>query len=98
MLTVACAVPPLPSLTVTVTGTVPSCCGAVHSVDRSAGFASVPVGVAQRAVSVSPSGSCPVAVSVQLCPTWTLGGVQTAVTVGGGFGAAAGGGGGGGGG
>ena len=40
--TVAGAVPPLPSLTVTVTCTGPSCCGAVQTVWRSAGFASVP--------------------------------------------------------
>ena len=35
-------------VTVTVTGTLPVCCGAVHRVERSAGCASVPVGVVQR--------------------------------------------------
>ena len=33
---------------VTVTGTLPSVCGAVHSVDRSAGWASVPLGALHR--------------------------------------------------
>jgi hypothetical protein len=35
-------------VTVTVTGTLPSVCGAVHSVDRSAGCASVPLGALHR--------------------------------------------------
>src|SRR5438477_6144159 len=101
ILTVSEAVPPLPSFTVTVTGTVPSCCGAVQSVCRSAGLASVPVGEVQRYVSTSPSGSRASAVSVELFPTSTVHGSHCAFTVGGRFcgaGAGAGGGGGGGGG
>jgi hypothetical protein len=35
-------------VTVTVTGTLPSCIGAVQSVDFSEGCASVPVGVVHR--------------------------------------------------
>src|SRR5207247_8293771 len=101
MFTVSDAVPPLPSFTVTVTGTVPSCCGAVHSVWRSAGFASVPLGVVHRYVSTSPSGSRASAVQVELFPTSTVIGSHVAFTVGGRFagagvgGGAAGGGGGG---
>src|SRR5436190_14266911 len=101
MFTVSDAVPPLPSFTVTVTGTVPSCCGAVQSVCRSAGLASVPVGTVQRYVSVSPSGSRASAVQVELFPTSTVIGSHVAFTVGGRFcctGGAGGGGGGGGGG
>src|SRR5262245_56944611 len=102
MFTVSDAVPPLPSFTVTVTGTVPSVFGAVHSVERSAGLASVPLGVVQRYVNVSPSGSCASAVTVELRPTSTVHGLHCARTVGGRFcgagGAGAGGGGGGGGG
>ena len=66
---------PLPSFTVTVTGTVPSCCGAVHNVCRSAGVASVPCGVVQRYVSMSPSGSLAVAVTVEFRPTSTVHGI-----------------------
>src|SRR5438552_12842511 len=98
MFTVSEAVPPLPSFAVTVTGTDPSCCGAVHSVCRSAGFASVPVGAVHRYVSVSPSGSCPVAVTVELFPISTVHGSHCARTVGGRFCGGGGGGGSGGGG
>ena len=41
---VSLAVPPLPSLTVTVTGTEPAVVGQVKIVWRSAGLANVPVG------------------------------------------------------
>src|SRR5207247_9849541 len=98
LFTVSAAVPPLPSFTVTVTGTDPSCCGAVQSVCRSAGLASVPVGTVHRYVSGSPSGSCPVAVTVELLPISTVHGSHCARTVGGRFCGAGGGGGGGGGG
>src|SRR5947207_1072892 len=99
MFTVSDARPPLPSSTVTVTGTGPSWFGAVHSVCRSAGEASEPVGAVQRYVSTSPSGSRASAVHVELFPTSTVIGSQVALTVGGRFcGAGAGGGAGGGGG
>ena len=48
MVTVSDAVPLLPSSQVMVTGTEPSCIGAVHSVCSSVGFASLPDGVVQR--------------------------------------------------
>ena len=48
IVTVSLAVPPLPSLTVTVNGTGPTCIGAVHGVCRLVGLASVPAGVVHR--------------------------------------------------
>src|SRR5687767_8650994 len=74
---------PLPSSTVTVSGTAPTCIGAVHGVWRSAGFANVPVGALQRYRSVSPSGSCASAEAVSWRPTSTVQGSQRAFTVGG---------------
>src|SRR5712664_2115845 len=68
-------------VTVTVTGTVPSCCGAVHSVDRSEGCASVPVGADHREVTAQLIESCTVAVTVELLPTSTVHGLQSAFTV-----------------
>src|SRR5260221_14735681 len=68
-------------VTVTVTGTLPSCCGAVHSVDRSDGCASVPVGADQRYVTAQLIESCTVAVTVELLPTSTEHGLQSAFTV-----------------
>jgi hypothetical protein len=46
--TVSDAVMPRPSFTVTVSGTAPTCIGAVHGVWRVAGLANVPVGALQR--------------------------------------------------
>src|SRR5207247_8733964 len=83
MLTVSDAVPPLPSFTVTVTGTVPSCIGAVHNDWRSEGFASVPVGAVHRYVRTSPSGSRASAVTVELLPSSTVHGSHYSLTVGG---------------
>src|SRR3954447_2159231 len=93
MMALADAVPPLPSSTVTVTWTGPSCCPAVQRVDRLVALASVPEGAVHRYVRLSPSGSVAVAVSVQLRPTSTVAGSQTACTVGGRLGGASGGGG-----
>src|SRR5437773_7830104 len=90
----AFAVPPLPSSTVTVIWTGPGCCGAVHPLCRSVGFASVPLGAVHRYLSVSPSGSCASAVTVAFPPTWTEHGSQRALTVGGRLMAGGGGGGG----
>src|SRR5476651_97840 len=88
-------------VTVTVTGTVPSCIGAVQSVDRSAGLASTPEGAVQRYVTAQPIESCAVAETVELLPTSTVHGLHCAFTVrmcsgGGGGGGGDGGGGGGG--
>jgi hypothetical protein len=44
LLMVSLAVPPFPSVTVTVTGTDPGVVGHVKTVCRSDGFANVPVG------------------------------------------------------
>jgi hypothetical protein len=49
---------------VTVTGTEPSCCGAVHCVWAAAAFAKVPAGAVHRYVSAQPIESCAVAVTV----------------------------------
>ena len=68
-------------VTVTVTGTLPSCCGAVQSVARSAGCASVPLGAVQRYVTAQPIESCTVAVTVDVLPTSTVHGSQAALTV-----------------
>src|SRR5471030_2078159 len=89
-------------VTVTVTGTLPSCCDAVQIVDRSAGCASVPLGAVQRYVTEQLIESCTVAVTVDVLPTSTEHGSHAALTLrlctGGGNGAGGGGGGGGGGG
>src|SRR6266581_4565832 len=85
-------------IAVTVTGTLPSCCGAVQIVDRSAGCASVPIGAVQRYVTAQLVESCAVAVTVELLPTSTEHGLQSAFTVRLCTGAGRGGGGGGGGG
>src|SRR5713101_1577628 len=67
-------------VTVTVTGTAPSCIGAVQSVCRSAGFASVPVGAVHRYVSAHPIELWALAVTVELLPTSTVQGLQSAFT------------------
>ncbi len=67
-------------VTVTVTGTLPSCCGAVQSVERSAGCASVPLGAVQRYVTAQLIESCTVAVTVEVLPTSTVHGSQAAFT------------------
>ena len=54
---VSLAVPPLSSVTVTVTDTAPGVFGHVKSVCLSAGFANVPTGALHLKVSESPSGS-----------------------------------------
>src|SRR5438552_17712966 len=84
-------------VTVTVTGTVPSCPGAVQSEVWAAGFAKVPVGAVHRYVTLQPMESCTVAVTVELWPTLTVQGLQAALTLSVCSGAAGGGGGGGGG-
>src|SRR5215470_19931442 len=68
-------------VTVTVTGTVPSCCGAVHSVDRSDGCASVPLGADQRYVTAQPIELLAVAVTVEVPPVGTVHGLHSARTV-----------------
>src|SRR4051812_38788621 len=83
-------------VTVTVTGTGPSWFGAVHSVERSAGCASVPAGALQRYVTAQPIELCAVALTVELFPTSTEHGLHSAFTVRVCAGAGAGGGGGGG--
>ncbi len=90
-------------VTVTVTGTLPSCCGAVQIVERSDGCASVPPGAVQRYVTEQLIESVTVAVTVDVFPTSTVHGSHAALTLrlctgagiaGAGVGAAAGGGGG----
>src|SRR5213080_5375842 len=68
-------------VTVTVTGTDPSCCPAVHSVERSEGCASVPLGADQRYVTAQPIESVAVAVTVELRPTSTEHGLHSAFTL-----------------
>src|SRR3977135_1700228 len=68
-------------VTVTVTGTLPSCIGAVQSVDFSDGCASVPVGGVHRYVTAHPMELCGVAVTVELLPTSTEHGLHSALTV-----------------
>src|SRR4051812_39514648 len=89
-------------VTVTVTGTVPSCAGAVHGVCRPVRFVNVPAGALHAYVTEQPIESSAVAVTVDTLPTSTVHGSHCAVTVrlccgAGGAGAGAGGGGGGGG-
>src|SRR5262245_5193140 len=93
----------LGQVTVTVTGTAPGCCGAVHCVCCPVAFANVPVGAVQRYVTAQLIESCTVADTVELAPTSTVHGLHAARTLslwtaGGGGGGGAGGGGGGGGG
>src|SRR6185437_8950705 len=88
----------LGQVTVTVTGTLPSCDDAVQSVDASAALASVPLGAAQRYVTAQLIESVAVAVTVALLPTSTVHGSHAAFTLSVCSGAGAGGGGGGGGG
>src|SRR5438093_1432295 len=47
-------------VTVTVTGTLPSCCGAVQIVDRSAGCATVPIGAVHPSVTEQRVDPCTV--------------------------------------
>jgi uncharacterized protein YkwD len=68
-------------VTVTVTGTVPGCGGAVQIVERSAGCASVPVGALQRYVTAHPIESVATAVTVDVLPTSTVHGLHSAFTV-----------------
>src|ERR1700680_409057 len=84
-------------VTVTVTGTLPSCPGAVQIVCRSAGCASVPLGAVHRYVTAHPIESCAVAVTVDVFPISTVQGSHAAFTVRVCTGAGGGGGGGGGG-
>src|SRR4051794_29035344 len=100
--TVSLAVlPSCGQVTVTVTGTVPGCCGAVHGVCRPVRSLNVPVGALQAYVTAQPIESIAVAVSVDTCPTSTEHGLHCARTLsvccGAGAGGAGGGGGGGGG-
>src|SRR5438552_18909278 len=87
-------------VTVTVTGTGPSCIGAVHGVDWPVGFVNVPAGALHRYVTVQPIESFTVAVTVDVLPTSTVHGLQAAFTdsvcsgAGGGGGGGSGGGGG----
>src|SRR5689334_23507119 len=99
MFTVSRAVfPSCAHVTVTVTGTVPGCCGAVHGVCRPVRSENVPVGALQLYVTAQPIESIAVAVSVDTWPTSTEHGLHCARTVRLCCGAGAGGGGGGGGG
>src|SRR4051812_16794249 len=103
ILTVSLAVlPSCGQVTVTVTGTVPGCCGAVHGVCRLVRSEKVPVGALQLYVTAQPIESIAVAVTVETCPGSTVHGLHWARTVRvccavGAAGAGAGGGGGGGG-
>src|SRR5260221_12008999 len=67
-------------VTVTVTGTVPSCCDAVHSVCWLVALANVPDGAVQRYVTAQLIESCTGAVTVELWPTFTLPGLHSALT------------------
>src|SRR6185436_2882259 len=70
MLTVSLAVlPSCGQVTVTVTGTVPGCCGAVHGVCRLVRSENVPVGALQLYVTAHPIESIAVAVTVGTWPT-----------------------------
>src|SRR2546430_3373223 len=85
---------------VTVTGTGPSCIGAVHGVDCAVALVNVPAGALHRYVTVQPIESFTVAVTVDVLPTSTVHGLQAAFTdsvcsgAGGGGGGGSGGGGG----
>src|SRR6476660_3659050 len=79
MLTVSLAVlPSCGQVTVTVTGTVPGCCGAVHGVCRFVRSENVPVGALQLYVTAQPIESIAVAVTVETCPTSTVHGLHCA--------------------
>src|SRR5688572_10258439 len=67
-------------VTVTVTGTVPSWFGAVHSVERSVAFANVPLGADQRYVTAQLIELVAVALTVELRPTSTEHGLHSALT------------------
>src|SRR5262245_15870838 len=96
MLTVSLAVfPSCGHVTVTVTGTVPGCCGAVHGVCRFVRSENVPVGALQLYVTAQPIESIATAVTVETWPTGTVHGLHCARTVRVCVGAAGGGGGGG---
>src|SRR5262245_8222158 len=66
-------------VTVTVTGTVPSCCPAVHSVCCAVAFAKAPDGAVHRYVTAQLIESITVAVTVELCPTFTVHGCHPAL-------------------
>jgi hypothetical protein len=66
---------------VTVTGTVPTLFGAVHTVFCCAAFANVPVGALHRYVMVQPIESCAVAVTCDVAPVSTVHGLHAALTV-----------------
>ena len=69
MFTVSLAVfPSCGHVTVTVTGTVPGCCGAVHGVCRPVRSVNVPVGALQLYVTAHPIESTAVAVTVDTWP------------------------------
>src|SRR5207247_10594099 len=67
-------------VTVTVTGTGPSCIGAVHGVDGAVAVVNVPAGALHRYVTVQPIESFTVAVTVDVLPTSTVHGLQAAFT------------------
>src|SRR4029079_14138899 len=82
MFTVSLAVlPSCGQVTVTVTGTVPGCCGAVHGVCRPVRSENVPVGALQLYVTAHPIESTAVAVTVDTWPTSTVHGLHCARTV-----------------
>src|SRR6476660_4035223 len=82
MFTVSLAVlPSCGQVTVTVTGTVPGCCGAVHGVCRPVRSVNVPVGALQLYVTAHPIESIAVAVTVDTWPTSTVHGLHCARTV-----------------
>ena len=83
MVTLADAVPPRPSFTVTVTGTGPTTIGAVHGVCRLVGLVSEPELAVHRYARGSPSGSWASAETVETLPTSTVHGSHAARTVGG---------------
>ena len=82
MFTVSLAVlPSCGQVTVTVTGTVPGCIGAVHGVCRPVRSVNVPVGALQLYVTAQPIESTAVAVTVDTWPTSTVHGLHCARTV-----------------
>src|SRR4029078_6069408 len=82
MFTVSLAVlPSCGQVTVTVTGTVPGCCGAVHGGCRPVRSENVPVGALQLYVTAHPIESTAVAVTVDTWPTSTVHGLHCARTV-----------------
>src|SRR4029079_2432913 len=82
MLTVSLAVlPSCGQVTVTVTGTVPGCCGAVHGVCRFVRSENVPFGAFELYVTAQQIEPIAVAVTVETCPTSTVHGLHCARTV-----------------